>query len=190
MTHSKTTRSATHWLPRSLLASALLVFGVFLVVPPATVEAQTAPAAYAAAKNDPETTKFPVSHAQRRRLAQPPNRLIYAESYLGWAAEDGNVGHSRSEHLPGPLRRRTGRACRSVPRWSEDTSALVDPMVDALSTRNFRLREESGHNQFFATFARFAEASFGRRGEMLAEVTHRAGRQNIVYLELTKPRHA
>ena len=104
----------------------------------------------------------------------------YAKTAIDAACWD-ILGQSIS---PGPCAGEQVALAEVFPGGRETPRLSVDPMVDALSTRNFRLREESGHNQFFATFARFAEASFGRRGEMLAEVTHRAGRQNIVYLEL------
>ena len=186
VTQSKTTKSTTHWLPRSVLASALLVFGACLVVPLATVEAQTAPAAYAAAKNDPvKLRNFLFRMPKGGDLHNHLTGSIYAESYLGWAAEDGKCWDIPGQSIsPGPCASEQVALAEVFPGGRETPRLSVDPMVDALSTRNFRLREESGHNQFFATFARFAEASFGRRGEMLAEVTHRAGRQNIVYLEL------
>ena len=104
MTQSKTTKSATHWLPRSLLASALLVFGLFLVVPPATVEAQTAPAAYAAAKNDPvKLRNFLFRMPKGGDLHNHLTGSIYAESYLGWAAEDGKCWDILGQSIsPGP----------------------------------------------------------------------------------------
>ena len=52
------------------------------------------------------------------------------------------------------------------------------------SVRNYELREVSGHDQFFSTFRRFLQAGLGHEGHMLAEVSARAARQNIVYLEL------
>ena len=90
VTQSKTTKSTTHWLPRSVLASALLVFGACLVVPLATVEAQTAPAAYAAAKNDPvKLRNFLFRMPKGGDLHNHLTGSIYAEAYLSWAAEDG-----------------------------------------------------------------------------------------------------
>ena len=60
----------------------------------------------------------------------------------------------------------------------------IESLVDALSVRNYQRREVSGHDQFFATFERFTAATFGRRGDMVAEVSSRAASQNILYLEL------
>ena len=94
------------------------------------------------------------------------------------------LGLSARSIVPGPCSADAISFADVYPGGRLTPRLTIDPIIDSLSTRNFRLRGESGHNQFFATFARFAEATIGRRGEMLAEATHRAGRQNIVYLEL------
>ncbi len=111
---------------------------------------------------------------------------IYAESYIAWAAEDEKCWEEETLSIvPGPCDEKTVRSLSELYPGGRNADRLgVDPIVDALSTRNYPLREVSGHNQFFATFARFSLASVGRRGEMLAEVAYRNSRQNIPYLEL------
>ncbi|MEH6570841.1 MAG: hypothetical protein V7709_17300, partial [Halioglobus sp.] len=61
---------------------------------------------------------------------------------------------------------------------------VVNAIIDAFSVRNYRNRSLSGHDQFFSTFGRYLAASEGREGFMLAEVTARAARQNVLYLEI------
>ena len=68
--------------------------------------------------------------------------------------------------------------------------AFYGRLVDALSTRNYRLYGRSGHDQFFSTFAAFGPAARGRAGEMLAEAMRRAGAQNILYLVAFASREA
>jgi adenosine deaminase len=107
---------------------------------------------------------------------------IYAENYIAWAAQDGKCIDLKTYMvLPPPCNAETGKpGLRDI----QYNSAIVNPIIDALSVRNYERRPVSGHNQFFSTFMRFLEASFGHEGHMLAEVSARAASQNIVYLEL------
>ena len=107
---------------------------------------------------------------------------IYAESYIAWAAEDGKCVDMASHFIvPPPCDAAAGRPPASHIQFNADR---VNPLIDALSVRNYERRSVSGHDQFFSTFQRFLQASFGREGDMLAEATARAARQNTVYLEL------
>lgn len=162
-----------------LMAPALLLVAT-------DAEAKNAARGFAVAKNDPvKLRNFLLRMPKGGDLHNHLTGTIYAESYLSWAAQDGKCWDTSKEAIvPGPCGDGMMAFAEVYPGGRETPRLTVDPVIDSLSTRNFQLREESGHNQFFATFARFAEATVGRRGEMLAEVTHRAGRQNIVYLEL------
>lgn len=107
---------------------------------------------------------------------------VYAESYIAWAITDGLclVQDTRS-FAPPPCDAKAGRPTAAAAL--ADTTAY-NVQVDALSMRNFEKGSASGHDQFFATFARFGAAG-GRRGaDMLAEAINRAGEQNVLYLEL------
>lgn len=148
--------------------------------------ARSAATGFAIAKNDPvKLRNFLLRMPKGGDLHNHLTGTVYAESYLGWAAEDGKCWDIADKAIvSGPCAEGMISFADVYPGGRLTPRLTVDPIIDMLSTRNFRLREESGHNQFFATFARFAEATLGRRGEMLAEATHRAGRQNIVYLEL------
>ena len=108
---------------------------------------------------------------------------VYAESYLRWAAEDGKCIDPVGVITLPPCK----PAGRSEP--VRDIFARMTPnggiesLVDALSVRNYQ-RRSFGHDQFFATFERFTAATFGRRGDMVAEVSSRAASQKFFYLEL------
>lgn len=109
---------------------------------------------------------------------------IYAENYLAWAAEDGKcIDLSTYFILPPPCDAEAERPPASQIQFNADAS---NPIIDALSVRNYERRLVSGHDQFFSTFRRFYQASLGREGDMLAEVAARAARQNTVYLELAQ----
>ena len=164
----------------------LLLASLALLSAGSSSHAKSAATGFAIAKNDPvKLRNFLLRMPKGGDLHNHLTGTIYAESYLGWAAEDGKCWDSSARSIvPGPCSDDAISFADVYPGGRLTPRLTIDPIIDSLSTRNFRLRGESGHNQFFATFARFAEATIGRRGEMLAEATHRAGRQNIVYLEL------
>lgn len=107
---------------------------------------------------------------------------IYAENMLKWAAQDGKCVDMKSKIISFP-------PCDTTKGQSPVKDIILDGnrvnrLIDAFSTRNYNRRPISGHDQFFATFGRFFPATAGREGDMLAEVTKRAARQNMYYLEL------
>jgi hypothetical protein len=57
-------------------------------------------------------------------------------------------------------------------------------MIDAYSMRNWELSGQSGHDHFFDTFDKFAAATHGNIGPMLAETANRAEGQHEIYQEL------
>ena len=181
-------RTGTTKNPLSLLGRAFVLCIIIpaIVFGSASTFAKSAATGFAIAKNDPvKLRNFLLRMPKGGDLHNHLTGTVYAESYLGWAAEDGKCWDIANKAIvSGPCAEGMISFADVYPGGRLTPRLTVDPIIDMLSTRNFRLREESGHNQFFATFARFAEATLGRRGEMLAEATHRAGRQNIVYLEL------
>ena len=111
---------------------------------------------------------------------------VYAESYLAIALERELCVDLQSKALAkppcDPIKRPLVRSILD----SKDEFGFENfqHLIDALSTRYYRLRSVSGRDQFFSTFQRFFQALDGSRGDMLAEVVSRAGRQKILYLEL------
>ncbi|MGD0631923.1 MAG: adenosine deaminase [Terracidiphilus sp.] len=106
---------------------------------------------------------------------------VYAESFIRAAGEDGlcvdPVGLSFAKP---PC---TGRLVEAatVPANQD----LYDRLVNAFSMRSFVPTSGfSGHDQFFATFARFGGLGKKHAGEWVDEVAARAAAQNQQYLEL------
>ncbi|HEX2092161.1 MAG TPA: hypothetical protein VHG28_07145, partial [Longimicrobiaceae bacterium] len=107
---------------------------------------------------------------------------VYAESYIGWAAEAGLCVSTQTLGLtPAPCDSAAGRvpAARAL-----QSSGLYGQLVDAWSMRNWHPARRNGHDQFFDTFGRFGPATEGRTGEMLAEAASRAAGGRVSYLEL------
>ncbi len=107
---------------------------------------------------------------------------VYAEYFLLWAAEDGKCIDLKAHSIRLP----PCDAGADRPLASEviDDPDLVNQLIDAMSVRNYQRREVSGHNQFFATFARFQTGMSGREGDVIAKVTARAARQQNYYVEM------
>ncbi|WP_295447183.1 hypothetical protein, partial [uncultured Thiodictyon sp.] len=107
---------------------------------------------------------------------------IYAESMLGWAAEDGLCVNNQTLTLSKPP---CHEDAGQLPATKAQTDAsLYRRMIDAWSMRNPAASGLSGHDQFFDSFAKFGEATSSHRGDMLAEVASRASAGRVSYLEL------
>ena len=106
---------------------------------------------------------------------------IYAESMIGWAAQDGRCVTLKTMVL-------SGAPCAdgAVPvAGAIKTGTAYHDMVDAFSMRDFVAHSgESGHDHFFATFDKFGEADEGRDAESIAEAANRAADDHLSYLEL------
>jgi adenosine deaminase len=102
---------------------------------------------------------------------------IYAESFMLWAANDGNCIDATKLTIV------TKCEADLVPAASALTSPLYQQMLDALSMRQFRAIDESGHDHFFATFSKFSVVSKAHVADMLVEAVQRFGSENVDYLE-------
>jgi adenosine deaminase len=106
---------------------------------------------------------------------------IYAENFIAWAAHDGLCVDKQAMALTRP----PCAAPRAIPAVQVyGDGALYSRLIDALSMRNYRLYRQSGHDHFFATFAKFDAAEQRRGGDMLAEAAGRAAEDHVSYLEL------
>ncbi|HEU4637002.1 MAG TPA: adenosine deaminase [Edaphobacter sp.] len=117
---------------------------------------------------------------------------IYAETFIKEAAAD-HLCYSpamRSLFKPSATTRSLPPqpVCGEENRRAEDAlkdQDLYDRMVDNFSMRSFvPSAGVSGHDQFFATFARFSALGHSHLGEWLDEVSTRAAAQNEQYLEV------
>ena len=109
---------------------------------------------------------------------------IYAETWIRDAGEEHLCVNLKSLSFTEP----DNGACKSgeVPASQAPLNQdLYDHLVDAFSMRTFvPSTADSGHDQFFATFDRFADAGKSHTGELINEVATRAAAQNEQYLEL------
>jgi len=108
---------------------------------------------------------------------------IYAESFIGWGAQDGLCVTLATMTLTMP-------PC-AVMTTRPLSDALIDQtfydrLVDAFSIRSFVPTPviPTLHDQFFITFGRFGAATDGRFADMLVEVAQRNAAQSNYYLEL------
>jgi adenosine deaminase len=106
---------------------------------------------------------------------------VYAESFIRAAGEDGMCVDAVAlafvkPPCTGPL----------IPAAKAPANQdLYDRLVNAFSMRSFVPTPGfSGHDQFFATFARFGGLGKKHEGEWVDEVASRAAAQNQQYLEL------
>jgi adenosine deaminase len=111
---------------------------------------------------------------------------IYAESYIQWAAENGLCVNNQTMALSVPP---TKSACdpklNQIPADTALTnSVFFQQLIDAWSMQNWELSGETGHDQFFNTFAKFGPATWDQTGRMLAEAATRAAHGHVLYLEL------
>lgn len=125
----------------------------------------------------------------RRFLEQMPkggdlhNHLsgtVYAESYIRFAAADG---FCIDTDTMGFVPCRKGSATHVPASKALDNPALYTSVLDALSMRQFREIDESGHDHFFATFRKFSPVTNKRVPEMVTEIVSRFARENVDYVE-------
>jgi adenosine deaminase len=106
---------------------------------------------------------------------------VYAESFIRAAGEDGLCVDSEALSFARPPCEGKLIPAATVPSNQD----LYDRLVDAFSMRSFvPTAGYSGHDQFFATFARFGGLGKKHAGEWVDEVASRAAAQNQQYLEL------
>lgn len=110
---------------------------------------------------------------------------IYAESYIEWGAKKELCVNQVTMTLLPPSPPPCDQASGQLPV----SSALSNPvlyrkLVDAWSMRYWQYSGQNAHDQFFDSFAKFGAATWGQTGAMLAEVTSRAARGHVIYLEL------
>lgn len=104
---------------------------------------------------------------------------VYAESYIQWAAARGSCVNQTTMALSPP-------PCDQAAGKPPASAALTNPVlyrqvIDAWSMRYWQYSGQNGHDHFFDSFGKFGGATFG---QMLAEVSSRAAKGRVSYLEL------
>lgn len=142
---------------------------------PATPEQKTAD--YFALASPDEKFAFLLAMPKGGILDEDLDGAVYAESYIGWAAEKRLcIGQDMALHV--------------APCGKDGTpakSALTNPelyrkTIDAWSMLHFN---GNGRGHFFAAPEKFDPATIGRTGLMLAEAATRAAGSHALYIELT-----
>ena len=120
------------------------------------------------------------------------NGAVYAESYLNAAAQDGlcidvaNKAFSKSQPVVAGIEPEPVCEVGDVPAVQAlGRPALYDSMIDSFSMRGFVPSEgKTGHDHFFDAYSKFGGTNPSHTGAWLDEVTNRAAKQNVQYLEL------
>ncbi|MFC4347372.1 adenosine deaminase [Kordiimonas lipolytica] len=181
------TGQVVRFLKGSLLASMLLA-----VATPATAQgddqralkARMAGTALSWAAENGRLRQFMEEFPKGGDIHTHLRGAIYAESWIEWAAADGLCADMS---VPA-LKHKAKESC-AASGWLTAAEAQANEehrraLINSLSNRSYvPTLNWSGHNDFFATFARI-NVSPKRLGDQLANVASRAGRQNIQYLEL------
>src|SRR5215831_19331158 len=138
-------------------------------------------------KHPPELYAFLLAMPKGADLHSHLTGAVYAETYLRIAAEDGLCVDLHTYSLIARPSAATGKApcgdnAADAALLNTDNT-LAEAVIDSLSMRNFIPGRESGHDHFFAAFAKFGPGRAERGGELMAEVIRRAAYQNESYLE-------
>jgi adenosine deaminase len=173
---------------RTLLIVALLFVCEIGAAPPratspaARTEAYLAAAAARYAENPTDLTLFLEQLPKGADLHHHLTGAVYAESYIQYAAEDGDCFDATFTIVPPP--------CDGAKGSSPASRAITDYLfrnltINALSARDYSpvQGDASILVHFFQTFFKFDLVTNGHWPEMLAEVVHRAALQHEVYLE-------
>ncbi len=167
---------------RAIFTSCL---AILLLVFPMTAQADEKSAAryFEAVKTNPVALRaFLFKMPKGADLHSHLLGAVYAEDLIGWAAKDGHcVDMQVMAIVPAPCDAAAGKP--AVASIGHD-QAIINPLIDSLSVRNYERRAISGHDQFFAAFDKAIVAFLGREADAQASVIRRAARQNIGYLEL------
>jgi adenosine deaminase len=111
---------------------------------------------------------------------------VYAETFIREAGEDGLcVDPAALKFAKPPCKGKLMPAAELSGNLTPADQDLYDRLIDAFSMRSYvPTTAFSGHDQFFATFARFGGLNKQHTGEWVDEVASRAAAQNQQYLEL------
>jgi adenosine deaminase len=150
--------------------------------PAARTEAYLAAAVARYARDPTDLTLFLAQMPKGADLHHHLTGAVYAESYIQYAAEDGDCFDATFTIVPPP--------CDAAKGSSPASRAITDYLfrnltINALSARDYSpvQGDASILVHFFQTFFKFDLVTNGHWPQMLAEVVHRAALQHEVYLE-------
>jgi adenosine deaminase/adenosine deaminase CECR1 len=136
-------------------------------------------------KSPPQMLAFLLRMPKGADLHSHLSGAVYAESFIDWAAKKDLCVNQVTMILSAPAATPCDQAAGQLPV----SSALSNPtlyrkLIDAWSMRYWEYAGQNAHDQFFDSFVKFGAATYGNTGAMLAEVTARAARGRVTYLEL------
>jgi len=110
---------------------------------------------------------------------------IYAEDLIEYAVRDHLcLDHPSATLVAGPCEGCGPRVTKPAVECGYRDPQLYNTMIDAWSMRNWDLTHESGHDHFFASFAKFSLAIEKHAAEAIAAAMVRAAADHLEYLEL------
>jgi adenosine deaminase len=184
---------------RSLVFAALISATLLRAQAPTPGETRAEHLLEAAKKaGDPELYALLRTMPKGADLHMHLSGAVYAETFIAEAASEGLCiaavdrgtppvpeGQNAVRFVPPQRDKPSDCAAGEVPAAAAlKNQALYDDLIDSFSMRAFVPTEGiNGHDQFFATFARFGGIQ-GDAGEWLDEVASRAVAQNEQYLEV------
>lgn len=183
MNHNNPTNTLKTLSMGLALAATCMAVPAFAQTKPGANAEQRAEAHFRAVRaQPPELWAFLKDMPKGGDLHSHLSGAIYAESMIGWAAEDGLCVDTKTlTVLKPPCDATQGQVGA---KEAQADGVLYRRMIDAWSMRNAQTSGLSGHDQFFDTFGKFSASNKNRTGDMLAEVASRASAGNVSYLEL------
>jgi adenosine deaminase len=179
MTRTVGTHRSVHYTSRMHFRRAAFLFTIASCLAQLAI-AQTASERLEAVRRDPlRLRQFLEALPKGGDLHNHLSGDVYAESFMQWAADDGFCVDKTNKALV--------QKCEGdnmVPAATALTQGVYGQMLDALSMRQFRDTNESGHDHFFATFGKFGAVSRQHASEMLVEAVQRFGSENVDYMEI------
>src|SRR5437773_5460533 len=129
-------------------------------------------------KSPPQMLAFLKKMPKGADLHSHLSGAIYAESYIQWAAAKGLCLNQATMALSQPP---CDEAAGKLPVSSAlSNTVLYRQLIDAWSMRYWQHPGQNGHDHFFDSFGKFGGATFG---QMLADVSSRAAKGHVRYLE-------
>ena len=157
------------------LLTALLAFSLPAF---AATSSETAAARYLAAnmRNPQKIQQFMRQIPKGGDLHNHASGSTFAEKMVEYAASD-NLCVNRTTFA---VYENTACQSANLLNLAIQDAGFYDSLIDAWSMQHFSFNhgKESGHDHFFSAFGKFGEISHRHMGEILTEITDRAGSQN------------
>jgi hypothetical protein len=174
---------------RSIVIALLLVASIGTTAVPATLSPEARTAAYfdAIKNNESKLTAFINDLPKGGDLHHHLDGAVYAESYLRYAAADGDCLDATFTIVPPPCDPAKGLspASRALNQDGISNYDYRNLAINAMSIRNYAptAGDTSILVHFFRSFGKFYLVINGHWADMFAEVVHRAAIEHEVYLE-------